>query len=60
MKSLSNFEVENLELKRKGARVELESVEMKNEMHELSLTVKALVESLKNNSDGYSFNNFSA
>jgi len=47
MKSLSNFEVENLEMKSKVARVELENTETKKEMRELSLTVKALIEKLE-------------
>ena len=47
MKRLSNFEVENLEIKSKIARVELENTEAKKEMRELSLTVKSLIEKLE-------------
>ena len=47
MKRLSNFEVENLEMKSKIARVELENTEAKKEMRELSLTVKSLIEKLE-------------
>ncbi|MCK4885042.1 tyrosine-type recombinase/integrase [Candidatus Bathyarchaeota archaeon] len=47
MKRLGNFEVENLEIKSKVARVELENTETKKEMRELSLTVKSLIEKLE-------------
>ncbi len=47
MKSLSNFEVENLEMKSKVARVELENTETKREMRELSITVKSLIEKME-------------
>jgi len=47
IKRLSNFEVENLEMKSKVARVELENTETKKEMQELSLTVRSLVKKLE-------------